>query len=197
MSRIAYDCSHFCPLKRGPKKPQKCTIVDNCAQIAESGLKPPFESPDLDFPEAKWLLENQPRLRERSWIFSAETATAFLSSSSDCSFRPLSRAGRGPESTKTRNWVGNSGVAADLQRAPNLRLGLDRCKASVTHFPKTQKKAKMTQDCKKNVAFHQAGMNGDAFSIKTPMECSKKFAATLRGKFLTRGNVLRIFFFCS
>ena len=30
------------PLERGPKRPQKCTIVDDCAQIAESGLKPPF-----------------------------------------------------------------------------------------------------------------------------------------------------------
>ena len=36
-------------------------------------------------------------------------------------------------------------------------------------------------------------MAGDAFSIKAPKECSKKFAATLRGKSLTRGNVLRIF----
>ena len=27
-----------------------CTIVDDCAQIAESDLKPPFESPHLDFP---------------------------------------------------------------------------------------------------------------------------------------------------
>ena len=39
------------PLERGPKRPQKCTIVDDCARIAESGLKPPFESPHLDFPE--------------------------------------------------------------------------------------------------------------------------------------------------
>ena len=38
-------------LERGPKRPQKCTIVDDCVQIAESGLKPPFESPHLDFPE--------------------------------------------------------------------------------------------------------------------------------------------------
>ena len=30
------------PLERGPKRPQKRTIVDDCAQIAESGLKPPF-----------------------------------------------------------------------------------------------------------------------------------------------------------
>ena len=36
------------PLERGPQKPQKWTIVDDCAQIAESGLKPPFESPHLD-----------------------------------------------------------------------------------------------------------------------------------------------------
>ena len=36
-------------------------------------------------------------------------------------------------------------------------------------------------------------MNGDTFSIEALQECSKKFAATLRGEFLTRGNVLRIF----
>ena len=36
-------------------------------------------------------------------------------------------------------------------------------------------------------------MNGDTFSIKAPKECSKKFAATFKGKFLTRGNVLRTF----
>ena len=29
------------PLERGPKWPQKCKIVDDCAQIAESRLKPP------------------------------------------------------------------------------------------------------------------------------------------------------------
>ena len=39
------------PLERGPERPQKCTIVDDCTQIAESGLKPPFESPHLDFPK--------------------------------------------------------------------------------------------------------------------------------------------------
>ena len=38
------------PLEKGPKRPQKRTIIDECAQIAESGLKPPFESPPLDFP---------------------------------------------------------------------------------------------------------------------------------------------------
>ena len=43
--------------------------------------------------------------------------------------------------------------------------------------------------------FNQAGMNGDAFSIKAPEECSKKFVAALRGKFLTRGNILRLRFF--
>ena len=31
------------------------------------------------------------------------------------------------------------------------------------------------------------------FSIKAPKECSKKFAAIFKGKFLTRGHVLRIF----
>ena len=29
--------------------------------------------------QGKWLLESRPRLRERSWIFSSETTTAFLS----------------------------------------------------------------------------------------------------------------------
>ena len=37
-------------------------------------------------------------------------------------------------------------------------------------------------------------MNGDAFSIKAPKECSKKFAAILKGNSLPRGSVLRIFF---
>ena len=48
LSTIAYDCGHFATkvlLERGPKAPQKCTIVDDCVQVAESGLKPPFESP--------------------------------------------------------------------------------------------------------------------------------------------------------
>ena len=36
-------------------------------------------------------------------------------------------------------------------------------------------------------------MNGGTFSIKAPKECSKKFAATFKGKYLTRENVLRIF----
>ena len=31
------------------------------------------------FRQGKWMLEIRPRLRERSWIFSSETATAFLS----------------------------------------------------------------------------------------------------------------------
>ena len=37
-------------------------------------------------------------------------------------------------------------------------------------------------------------MNGDTVSIKAPKEYSKKFAATFKGKFLTSGNALRIFF---
>ena len=36
--------------------------------------------------------------------------------------------------------------------------------------------------------------DSDTFHIKAPKEYSKKFAATLRGKFLTRGNVVRILF---
>ena len=47
------------------------------------------------FPARKRLLENWPRLRERCWIFSSETATAFLSSSESKSpllFHTLCRA---------------------------------------------------------------------------------------------------------
>ena len=55
LSTIAYNCRHFAtkvPLRNGPKRPQKCTFVDDRAQIAKSDLKPPFESPYLDFPDA-------------------------------------------------------------------------------------------------------------------------------------------------
>ena len=41
---------------------------------------------------------------------------------------------------------------------------------------------------------NQVGLKGETFSIKAPKECSKKFAASFKGKFLTRGNVLGIFF---
>ena len=40
------------------------------------------------FRQGKRLLENWPRLRERCWIFSFETATAFLSSSDHNRARP-------------------------------------------------------------------------------------------------------------
>ena len=42
--------------------------------------------------------------------------------------------------------------------------------------------------------YAQVCMNGDTSSIKAPNECSKKFAATVKGKSLTRENVLRIVF---
>ena len=41
------------PLERGPKRPHKCTIVGDCVQIAESGFKPPFAKPPLNFPELR------------------------------------------------------------------------------------------------------------------------------------------------
>ena len=37
-------------------------------------------------------------------------------------------------------------------------------------------------------------MNVHTFSLKAPTECSKKFVATFEGKYLTRGNALRLFF---
>ena len=57
-----------------------------------------------------------------------------------------------------------------------------------------QKEARNRQPKKcDNKRNNQVGMNGDTFSIKAPKECSKKFAATFKGKFLPRGNALRIF----
>ena len=52
----------------------------------------------------------------------------------------------------------------------------------------------MTLSNARPLQLSQEGMNGDTFSIKAPKECSKKFAAIFKGKFLTRGNLLRIFF---
>ena len=52
------------------------------------------------------------------------------------------------------------------------------------------------QSCKAISNHCQAGTNGDTFSIKSPKGCPKKFVATLVSKFLTEGNVLRIFFGC-
>ena len=43
----------------------------------------------------------------------------------------------------------------------------------------------------------QMGMNGDTCSSKAPKECSKKFVATFKWKFFTRGNVFSICSFCS
>ena len=66
---IVHDCLRLSsfwrrkfPLERGPQGPQKCTFADDCAQIAESGLKPPFESLHLDFPEGISLAGDDRRL---------------------------------------------------------------------------------------------------------------------------------------
>ena len=56
LSAIEHDflqLSSFCDEKSLYKRPRMCTIADDCAQIAESGLKPPFESPHLDFPNSR------------------------------------------------------------------------------------------------------------------------------------------------
>ena len=36
-----------------------CTIADDCALVAESGLKPPFESPQLDFPQNGMIAQHR------------------------------------------------------------------------------------------------------------------------------------------
>ena len=43
------------------------------------------------------------------------------------------------------------------------------------------------------ICFPQVGMNGDAFSIKAPKECSKKFAAILKGNLLPEEMFLGYF----
>ena len=50
--RNCHDCQKlpsFCDANSLYERPRKCTIAHDCAQIVESGLKPPFESPHLDF----------------------------------------------------------------------------------------------------------------------------------------------------
>ena len=54
------------PLERGSKRPQKCTIVDDCAQIAESGLKATFESPHW---ESFLRLSRQKQVRRSLVVF--------------------------------------------------------------------------------------------------------------------------------
>ena len=43
----------------------------------------------------------------------------------------------------------------------------------------------------------QVGMNGDTFSIKAPKECSKKFAAIFKRKFLLPEEIFLEYSFCS
>ena len=52
LSTIVHDCLRLSsfrnkssPRKGGPKRPQKRTSVDDCANIEECGFTPPFESP--------------------------------------------------------------------------------------------------------------------------------------------------------
>ena len=58
LSTMAYDCRHFVtkvPVRKGPKK---ATKVHNI--VCKLQVKPPFESPHLDFPrrfERFWLSE--------------------------------------------------------------------------------------------------------------------------------------------
>ena len=59
---------------------QISTLLENCSPIFRRTKCYPCQGLG-NFRQGKWLLENWPRLRERCWIFSSETATAFLSSS--------------------------------------------------------------------------------------------------------------------
>ena len=92
LSTIVHDCLRLSsfrdessPQKWAPKRPQKCTIVDDCAQIAESGLKPPFGSPHLDFPKGGDRFR-QSEVSKRGWRTEGVGATKSLKGHR---FRPL------------------------------------------------------------------------------------------------------------
>ena len=40
------------PFTKGPEGPQMCTIADDCARVAESGLKPHLRAPIWSFPHS-------------------------------------------------------------------------------------------------------------------------------------------------
>ena len=79
-------------------------------------------------------------------------------------------------------------------------LGINFSQADSNHSSLNRDKSRTLKETEngftRGLSFNtnsQAGMTGDTTSRKAPKECSKKFAATFKGKFLTRGNVLRIF----
>ena len=82
------------PLERGPKRPQKCTIVDDFVQTAESGLKPPFESPHVDFPDSTPDIMFWVQLAQNFWTPGFRLKTR----------RPHKR--RGPHATNFANRAG-------------------------------------------------------------------------------------------
>ena len=76
LSTIVHDCLRLSsfrdekfPLERGPKGPQKCTIVDDCAQIAESGLKPQFAKPPfrLSLKQGFWTRISHQKVHPNVW----------------------------------------------------------------------------------------------------------------------------------
>ena len=81
----------FRPFQEGAKSTweiQKTEEKGLFPQISSDLLNPHLLNPHLRHSK-KWLLENRPCLRERSWIFSSETATAFLSFSEQDSGSPM------------------------------------------------------------------------------------------------------------
>ena len=55
LSTIVHDCRHFATKVPLRKRTRRATKVHNCSKL-QSGLRPPFESPHLDFPDARHLL---------------------------------------------------------------------------------------------------------------------------------------------
>ena len=49
--QVSSVCEEKIPLQKGPKG-HECAQVQTIARVAESGLRPPFESPRLDFPQS-------------------------------------------------------------------------------------------------------------------------------------------------
>ena len=49
------------PLHLWPTRPQMCTIADDRSRAVESGLKPPFEKPHVDFPQLDGPIQDPSR----------------------------------------------------------------------------------------------------------------------------------------
>ena len=89
-----------CPKFLSENRPTSRENLDCSEYPSFSGIMKCYSCQGLGgFLEGRWLRVNRPRARERSWIFSSETATAFLSSSE------IQCLGRSECGTKAFCWI--------------------------------------------------------------------------------------------